>query len=274
VERVGGDHVTVGTILPPGQSPHTYEPTPHQVAALTDARAFFLVGMPFETAMARKAGPMAPGLLIADARDASIVMRMMTADEVGADRDDRDTGHEHAGGEPDPHIWLAPRNAEPMAEHARKVLTELDPANASDYEANRARLCEDIDAADARIRAVLAPFRGGAVLVYHPAFGYFTDAYGLRQVPVEVEGKEPSPRQLAALAARARAESARVLFVQPQFAIATAEALAREIGAAVVPLDDLGRDYVANLETIAAKIEEALATPPEGRRANDQPAGS
>jgi zinc transport system substrate-binding protein len=94
--------------------------------------------------------------------------------------------------------------------------------------------------------------------VYHPAFGYFADAYGLKQVPVEVEGKEPSARQLAAFIERAKAAGAKVIFVQPQFSTKSAEAVARSIGGAVVPMDPLATDYLANLERTAEKTAEAL----------------
>ncbi len=94
--------------------------------------------------------------------------------------------------------------------------------------------------------------------VFHPAFGYFADAYGLIQVPIEIEGKEPGARQLSKLIDRAKKDRVKVIFVQPQFSARSAEAVAKAIGGVVVPIDDLGRDYLANLESIAAAIERGL----------------
>ena len=95
-------------------------------------------------------------------------------------------------------------------------------------------------------------------MVFHPAYGYFLKAYGLKQKAVESGGKDPGPRQLAHLLEEAREHKAKVIFVQPQFSTATARALAAELDAAVVPLDPLSEDYLANLERMAAAIAEGL----------------
>jgi len=94
--------------------------------------------------------------------------------------------------------------------------------------------------------------------VFHPAFGYFADAYGLTQVPVEFEGKEPGARQLAGLIDRARADGVRVIFVQPQFSGKSAAVVAAAIGGAVIPINPLSRDYLANLEAMASAVEQGL----------------
>jgi zinc transport system substrate-binding protein len=98
-------------------------------------------------------------------------------------------------------------------------------------------------------------------MVFHPAFGYFGDAYGLKQVPVEIEGKEPSAQQLAALVRLARERDIKIIFVQPQFSDKSARAVAQAIGGAVLAMDDLGPDYLKNMTDIAEKIEKALAKP-------------
>ena len=104
-------------------------------------------------------------------------------------------------------------------------------------------------------------------MVFHPAFGYFADAYGLTQFPVEIEGKNPDAKSLANLIRTAKDKDIRVILVQPQFSPKRAEAIAEEIGGAVVPMDPLARDYIANLLDMAAKIESALGSRPEPRDA-------
>jgi zinc transport system substrate-binding protein len=172
--------------------------------------------------------------------------------------DDHDHDHDHAHGEADPHVWLSPRNAKILAANTAAALRELDPAHAADYDANLETLHADLDALDARVAKALGPLRGQTLLVYHPAFGYFADAYGLRQEPVEVEGKEPTARQLAALIDEAKRDGVRVIFVQKQFSVQSASALAEAIGGAVVPVDPLAYDYLANLEGLADQVAEAL----------------
>ena len=264
VERIGGNRVRVGVLIGPGQSPHTFEPTPKEVTRLAQARIFFTAGMPFEKRLLEKVKAIHPNLQVVDTRE-GVPLRWMTAAEAAADKDEKGPaehppapGREHAG-EPDPHIWLNPRYAKIQAATICRTLQAADPTYAEEFSKNLEALDKDLDRIDAKIAKALAPFRGKKFLVFHPAFGYFADAYGLKQVAVEIEGKEPSARQLMAVIARARAEGARMIFVQPQFSAKSAEAVARAIGGVVAALDPLARDYPANLETIAEKIRAALA---------------
>ncbi len=260
VERVGGQHVDVQVLVGPGQSPHAYELSPRQLEGLSRARAYFRIGIDFENALVPRIERMFRGLKVVDTRT-GVPLRRMTADEFAADHDHAGCAHHDHGkeGQPDPHIWLDPRLVKIQAQTIGDTLIELDPARAEEYRSNLATFHAELDQVHERLAAALAPLKGRELLVFHPAFGYFTDAYGLKQVPVEVEGKEPTAKQLAALIQRARAADARVIFVQPQFPAKSAEAIADAIGGAVVPMDDLARDYLKNLEDIAAKVQAALA---------------
>jgi zinc transport system substrate-binding protein len=303
VERIGGPRVAVHVLVGPGQSPHTFDPTPQQMARLSDARIFFRIGWPFEERMLEKARAVNPGLRVVDTRE-GIALRWMTPAEIEADEraEAREKpagapsvselpakggmptpplrGHasgegetmpskQRAGhatpsaaapsGEADPHFWLNPRYARIQAATIAKALAAADPAHADEFRKNLAAVEEDLGQLDARLAEALAPLKGRNLFVYHPAFGYFADAYGLRQVPVEIEGKEPTARQLARLIARAKAEGVRVIFVQPQFSAKSAEAVAAAIGGTVIRLDDLAKDYLANLADMAEKVRRALA---------------
>jgi zinc transport system substrate-binding protein len=298
VERVGGQRVDVGVLIGAGQSPHTFEPTPRQMAAISRARVYFSIGAPFERRILQRLAETSPGVNVVDT-GAGVPRRMMEAalpigdaadrgevdqqshDERGGERaahddehavgaqaahDEHAAGeqlahddHAHAVGEPDPHIWLAPVLVKIQARHIRDALTRASPEHAGEFDDNLRRFEADLDALDAEIAALLAPYRGRAVLVFHPAYGYFTDAYGLRQVAVEAEGKSPGPRQLAELVAAARARRARVIFIQPQISAQKAETVAQEIGARVVPIDPLERDYMNNLRHMAQAIAATLA---------------
>jgi zinc transport system substrate-binding protein len=260
VERIGGPHVEVAVLVGPGRSPHTFEPTPMQMAGMAEARIFFSIGWPFEKQLLAKARAVNPALKVIDMRE-GVPLRWLTRAELEADRDEPAPapaapsapapGEAHAG-EADPHVWLSPRNLKIMAVNACRALAAANPAHAAEFEKNLAALAADLDRTDAQVAAALAPLKGKDFFVYHPAFGYFADAYGLRQVPVEIEGKEPTARQLAALIDRAKAEGVRVIFVQPQFSAQSARAVAQAIGGAVVPMDDLAKDCLANLRQMAA----------------------
>jgi zinc transport system substrate-binding protein len=251
VERIAGERVKVGVLVGPGQSPHTFEPTPKQMTDLARARLFFALGWPFEKRLVAKVTAANPQLRVVDTRE-GVPLRSMAAAEI--DKDDAD----HQAGGPDPHIWVSPRLVKIQAATIARALAGEDPAHAADYEKGLKAFQEDLDRVDAKIAKALAPLKGKEMFVYHPAFGYFADAYGLKQVPVEVEGKEPSAKHLAAFIERAKAAGVKIIFVQPQFSAKSAEAVARAIGGAVVPLDPTAKDYLANLETMAEKIGQAL----------------
>jgi zinc transport system substrate-binding protein len=245
VERVGGDLVDVQVLVGPGQSPHTYDATPRQLEELSRAKVYFRIGVEFEDALLPRIEDMFQSLKVVDLRE-GIPLRTMSGDEAGAES-------EHAG-RPDPHVWLSPVLVKKQAQTICDALLVLDPPHADRYRANLTAFQQDLERVHARVAAALAPLKGREVFVFHPAFGYFTDAYGLKQVPVEIEGKEPTARQLAALIARAKADGVKVIFVQPQFPVRAAEAVAQAIGGAVVPMDDLARDYLKNLQDMADKI--------------------
>lgn len=251
LERLGGPELRVVVMVPPGRSPHTYEPTPKQLAALSQARLYLSIGMPFEAVFLPRLQAKLPGLQVVSLI-AGLKLRRLESHRHAGQADD------HAIGAPDPHVWLSPRRARALAANAAAALMAADPARTPLYRANLGRLDAELQSLDAELARTLAPLKGRTIFVYHPAYGYLTDDYGLKQEAVELEGKEPGPRRLAALIAEAKAEGVRVIFVQPQFPKATAAALARAIGGVVVPLDPLAADYLHNLREVAAKIAGAL----------------
>ncbi len=255
VARVGGPHVRVSVLVPPGQSHHTYEPTPRQMVDLSRARAFFCIGLPFERQVVGKVGAAVKSLHVVETQ-AGI--------ELAPNPDahhEHDHDHAECDEELDLHVWMSPRLVKIQARNIAAELIRLDPEHAADYERNLAAFEADLDDVDARIAAALAPLKGREFYVFHPAFGYFAEAYGLRQVAVETGGKQPTARQLGRLIDRARESGVKLIFVQPQFARQSAEAVAQAIGGAVVPLDPLAEDYLNNLLDVAAKVQEALGQP-------------
>jgi len=251
VERLAPERTAILVLVGPGQSPETYDPTPAQMTELANADIYFRIGLPFEDRLLEKLSTIAPNLAVVDTRE-GIELRHIEGHTHA------EGGEGHAAGQLDPHIWLAPRLFRVQALTVANGLKRLLPDSAAAIEQSLSGLLADLDELDSEIAAMLKPFAGEAFYVFHPAFGYFADAYGLRQVPIETGGKEPAPQQLATLMENARASGARVIFVQPEFATAGAEAVARQVGATVVPLDPLSRDYIANLRGIAAGIAAGL----------------
>jgi zinc transport system substrate-binding protein len=260
VERVGGEHVQVQVLVGPGQSPHVFEPSPQQMTWLSRADAFFTVGLPFERQLLDKLHGQRPDLRTVDTTEGLTFLyggHACEHDHAGEHE------HGHSADERDPHVWLDPQRAKTMAANICRALSELAPAHKSAFEQNLARFQGELDSADARLQARLAPYRGREFLVFHPAYTYFADRYGLKQLAVEVEGKEPTPRQLVELIEQVKAAGVRAVLIEPQYSPASAAALAREIRGEVLVIDDLARDYLTNLNDIADKITRALGDPPK-----------
>ena len=249
VRKIGGSHVDVAVLVNPGRSPHTFEPTPRQMADLSRADVYFTIGLPFEREIARKLSGSLTGLRIVDASDGVTLLTSPVHE--------RETAHDHET-ERDPHVWLDPLRAKTVAGNIAHALKEIDAANGPAYERGLTAFQEELDELHARVSGILEPVRGKAFLVFHASFGYFAERYGLVEVPVEVMGKEPSARELTHLVERAREMGARVIFVQAQFARTSALAIARETGTRLVDLDPLGADYVRSIEDIAEKLADAL----------------
>ena len=259
VEKVGGDRVSVEVLVEPGQSPATYSPSPQQMARLADSQVLFSAGVPFENALLPRIRASIPGLKIVDTLS-GIRVRTMVAEHKRSGHGDHghDHGHVHREGERDPHVWLDPRLVSKQARTIRDALSRLDPEGREAFDANCTAFQKELDALHAELAATLAPLKGREIFVFHPAYGYFCEAYGLKQTAVELEGKAPNARELAALIESAKKSNVKVIFVQPQFSTRSAASVARSIGGAVVPMGPLARDYVRNMRDMAARIKAAL----------------
>jgi len=267
LEQLGGDRLQIVTLVSPGDSPHTYQPSDAQVSRLMSAAAYFRVGISFERGPWFQAVRSSPKLRIVDVREGLELIEMADHDhahEHAAERRKDAHAHaEHACAEDgrDPHIWLSPRCLKIQAATMARVLGQIDPQHKPVYEQNLAGLLSQLDDLDRRLQEKLAPLRGKAFFVFHPAWGYFAADYGLRQVAVEVEGKEPSDRQLTELQRRARAEGVKVVFVQPQVSGRGAEAVAEATGARVEVADPLAPDVCAGLLRMAEALAHSYRVP-------------
>lgn len=255
VARVGGEHVKVSALTRPGQSPETFEPTPQQVADLAHADLFIGIGMPFEQAWMPRLQAANPRMQVMDARAG---MDLLPLDPHGHEEDQGHAGQVlQADAIGDPHLWTSPLLAARMSASIRDTLTALDPAHAEDFAHNQAQFAAELEDLDQEIRSQLQNLPSRKFLVFHPAWGYFAQAYGLTQVPIEQGGKEPGARTLVTLIEQAKRDQIRVVFSQPESDPRFAEQIARAIGGQVIAIDPLAPDYVANLREVARQIASA-----------------
>jgi zinc transport system substrate-binding protein len=158
----------------------------------------------------------------------------------------------------DPHVWLSLRHVRALARRLEAALAQLLPEARAALAANRRALDAEVDAVESELQTRLAPQRGGWFFVLHPAWGYLAREYGIAQVAIEHDGKAPDAHALARLIARARAEGVTTLFAQPHFDRASADTIAREIGARVELLDPLAYEWPANLREVARALSEGI----------------
>jgi zinc transport system substrate-binding protein len=273
VQQIGKERVAVQVMVAPGASPHTYEPKPRQMGDLSRAKLYFAIGVPFENVWLAKIAATNRQMRVVHTdhgiEKLAMAVHRHGAETHGHDQEGGSHGEHHqgqAGSETDhheqagrdPHIWLSPPLVKIQARTVLTALQEIDPAHSLFYEANFDAFATQIDRLDADLKAILADRTGLQFMVFHPSWGYFAQTYGLRQIPIEIEGKAPKPAQLTAVIQRARQRGIRVVFAQPQFATKSAQIVAREIGGQVVLADPLAEDWLANLRSVADKFRMAL----------------
>ncbi len=240
VRRICGPDADVTVLLPPGMSPESWSPDARAVAAIGDARLYLTIGVPCEAALVPKLRAAFPNLQIVDGRQ-GMELRYFTP----GDR------------EPDPHVWLSPLNLATFAANARAALQPLDPAHAAAFRQRAEEYIFELAALDGKIERQLKPLAGRTVLTYHPAYGYFLDRYGLKQLSVEEEGKEPTGAHLAAIAETARREKLAVLYAAPQTPAHPLAAFCREARCRPVIVDPLPDPVSQGLQRLA----DALLAP-------------
>jgi zinc transport system substrate-binding protein len=269
VDKVSGGRASVSIMIEPGANPHAYEPKPSQMVALAKASVYFTIGDSFDQTWLDRIMGASPGITVVHTAEGIEKLPMVEhhhgeehehpdGEEHHAEESHVEEAHDH--GTLDPHIWLDPALVKIQVGHIRDGLIRVDPAGAKEYAANAAAFMRELDELDVEIRATLAvlPKERRSFLVFHPSWGYFATAYGLTQVAIEVEGKEPSPKDLARIISMGKEQGTRVVFVQPQFSEKSAAVIAKQIGATVVRLDPLAADWSNNLRHAASAFVEAL----------------
>ena len=242
VESIVGEDFDVEVLVPAGASPETFEPTPRQFVGLSKAQLVFNVGLiDFEATLLGKME-----------NQEKVIDLSRGIDLIEGSCSHNDHGHNHAHGV-DPHVWTSPKALQTMAANAYEAIHKAYPDSVK-YQANYKRLLEELQALDARTAEKIAQSGIEYFIVYHPALTYYARDYGLRQVAIEADGKEPSAKQLTAIIRQAREDGVRRIFYQNQFPASTVEVIARDIDAEYVAIDPLGRDAIANIDTITDLI--------------------
>jgi len=251
VEKIGGDKVKVIVMVPPGASPHTYEPTPNQMIDLSNAKMYAAVGsgVDFEIAQMDKIRDVNKDMLVINCSNGIEFMEMLEDEEEHEE-------HHHKGNK-DPHVWLSVKNAKIMVKNIYDGLVKIDPENKEYYKANMNAYLAELDKLDREISEKLKNLHNRKILVYHPAWGYFCRDYNLTQIAIEKEGKEPTPQGIQNLIKQAKENDIHVIFTSPQFSTKSAETIASEINGTVILINPLAKNYTENMYKIVDAISKA-----------------
>ena len=269
VQQIGRELVDVQIMVQRGGDPHTYEPKPRQMAAISRAKLYFAIGIDFESTWLGKIAATNPKMKVVHT-DRDIEKIPMAVHPYEESAPQKNSGHHDENGQPayenhqrehsglDPHIWLSPPLVMRQARSILSALQEIDPVHHSSYQAYYSAFIAAIVDLDRALKAIFIGKRGLQFMVFHPSWGYFARTYGLKQIPIEIEGKHPKPARLKELIEYARDKGIRVIFVQPQFSTKSAELVAKEISGQVVFADPLAENWMAAMREVAHKFKAAL----------------
>ena len=240
VERIGGNEIQVEVMVNPGESPATFNPNPKKMSLLAYAKLYFSIGVPFEKVWISRIKNIQPKLKI-------IPLNKNTT-----------PSSDHHQGEGDPHTWLSPPLVKKMVAQIEVALSRQRPEKSAFFKKNYHALIRDIDKLDQEIRQVLAKRKKHTFMVFHPAWTHFAEAYGLEQISIENQGKEPGPRALQRIINKGKKLNIKVIFVQKQFGLSVAKKIAKMIGATVKEMDPLTENYMDSMRNTAKAISGAI----------------
>lgn len=248
VQEIAGENADVVTLVPPNANPHLFEPKPNTLRAFSKASLYLSDGSGLDKAWRPRFLGVNKNIRIVDISQGVSWMNEEAYEHV----------HEH-GEELDPHIWNSPRMAILIASNVCSALVELDGLHAGVYRTNLEKFSKrlsDLDVKFTEATKALSEDRR-TFIVFHPSYGYLARDYGLKQIAVEVHGKEPKPRDMQKLVHIAKEHQVKTVFVQPQFSRRAVESLSREIQAKIVSIDPLAFDFEKELQKFISAISES-----------------
>ena len=244
----------MNVLVQPGQSPENYEPSPAQMRAVSKSAAYVQIGAPFEIVWIDKVRAINPEMVIFDS--SAGIERIAMPDHFHQDEQTNEA--DHSDEEMDPHIWTSPKLVKTQVENITKLLIQIDPQNETTYQANLADFLTEIDQLDLELQSEFKDLTNRKFMVYHPAWGYFAQDYGLEQIAIEIGGTEPSAKEMSQIIDLAKTEQVKVIFVQPEFSVRSAETIASEIGGRVIPISNLEYNWLENMRSVGKILAESL----------------
>mgnify|MGYP003958151631 CR=1 FL=1 len=249
VKAIGGDKVNISLMVQPGNSPHTYEPKASQMKDISKADVYFSIGVEFEEAWLPRFSDQNKKMRIINIGEGIQKLKMA---EHHHDTDEHEKHDEQEQEGKDPHIWTSTTNVKAIAKNILNALVKLDNENANYYKSNYDKFISHIVQTDKNIKEMLSDVpKGSKFMVFHPAWGYFAQQYGLTQLAIEAGGKNPKPKHIAYLIEEAKEENVKAIFTAPEFSDNIAKQIANEVGVNVIKVSPLNPKWSQNLENLA-----------------------
>lgn len=251
VQKIGGEKVSVTVMVGQGASPHNYQPKPSQMKAIAKADVYFSIGVEFENVWLEKFANQNKKMLLTD-----------SSKSIEKHHEHHNCKHEHnehheKREEFDPHVWVDPLNVKIIAKNIYETLVSLDANNTNFYKQNYKAYIKELDSVDKEIKQRLeATPKGTKFMVFHPSWGYFAKRYGLIQLPVEVEGKEPKMKALVSIIKKAKEAKVSAIFTQPEFSDKASKNIANNLDIAVIKASPLAENWAENLLMLANAIAQ------------------
>jgi zinc transport system substrate-binding protein len=237
-ERIAGDDFHINVLVPSGSSPETYDPSPRQIEDLHKSAAYLKTGyLEIETIWLKKTSGRIPHLRIIDT---STGISLIEGDDHCA----------HHGGI-DPHLWMSAKNMLIISRNMLDFFVSVNPGRKGFYQTNYETLATELRELDETTDQKLSGASQKRFLIYHPALAYFARDYGLHQIALEHEGKEPSVMYMRELTDLILRDNIRFLMIQNQFDTERAAQLARETGISLIRIDPLDYEWRQQYERIA-----------------------
>lgn len=245
IEKIAGDKFLINVMVPPGVSHENYDPTPGQIAALSNTVVYIRIGnIEFENVWINKFSDIYPGLNIVDL--SSHLQLIRNPDDHG----------NHAQNEP--HTWMSPGNVVIMAKDIYESLAAIDRENEDYYKLKCEHFITEIDSINEIITSKFKNIKSSGFIIYHPALTYYAKDYGLNQYPLEIEGKSPSAFVIRQLIEISRKENIRTIVVQKQFDQSKAQIIADETGGKIISIDPLDYNWSNQILEITDKLSSSL----------------
>lgn len=252
VEKIVRDKFDINVMVKAGSSPHNFEPKPSSMKSLNSSKVYFLIGDPSEIAWVERFKQNAKDTLFVDT---TIGIEKILMEDEHEEENHENEAHEHIG--LDPHIWLDPILVKTQAKNIYEVMVKIDEKNSSFYKTNYEEFIKELDNLDEEIKTILELYKKRAFMVFHPSWGYFAKRYDMKQISIEIEGKEPKPNELVKLIDEAKEYGIKIVFASPQFSKKSAQIISQNIGANVVFIDPLGENWKENLLKTANEIAKS-----------------